>query len=154
MSRVLLFSLIVFSTELTAQTPSTTTEAHFKALTWLVGNWERTNVKPGNSGNERWQFEGPYKLKGLGVTLRGSDTAFVEKIEILIKDDKLYYVADVIENSEPVYFEMSSIARDGFVCENPEHDFPKKIEYKRTGSNLSVLISAGSKSQSYLFIRH
>ena len=78
---------------------------------------------------------------------------FLEKIQIVSKNGNIYYVADVKENKAPVYFKFTSLTPDGFVCENPEHDFPKRIEYRLTGSTLTVIISAGAKSQNYLFTR-
>ena len=85
--------------------------------------------------------------------MKGTDTVFLEKIQIIAKDGELYYVADVKENEAPVPFKITSQTQEGFICENPNHDFPKKIEYKLNGLNLTVVISAGSKSQEYLFVR-
>ena len=70
--------------------------------------------------------------------MKGADTSFVEVLKILIEKDRLYYVADVPENKRLVYFEISSATKDGFVCENPLHDFPKKIVYQVNGSRLSA----------------
>ena len=103
--------------------------------------------------NEEWYVVSPSELKGIGVTMKGQDTVFLEKIQIVSKNGNIYYVADVKENKAPVYFKFTSLTPDGFVCENPEHDFPKRIEYRLTGSTLTVIISAGAKSQNYLFTR-
>jgi len=35
------------------------------------------------------------ELQGWGITMLGADTAFVEKIALIIKEDHIYYVADV-----------------------------------------------------------
>ena len=67
--------------------------------------------------------------------------------------DKLYYVADVPDNKGLVYFEISEVTKDGFVCENPMHDFPKKLVYQLNGSRLSARISGGDKVIDYLFER-
>ena len=85
--------------------------------------------------------------------MKGKHKAFHEKIQILIKDDQIYYVADVKENKAPVYFKFTSLTPDGFICENPDHDLPKRIEYRLAGSTLTVIISAGNRSQNYLFTR-
>ena len=151
-----IFLLILISSltvSLTAQNHSSETETQFKSLQWLQGNWERTNMKAGSSAIEKWHSSGPNELKGLGITMRGSDTVFLEKISVVIKDNNIYYVADVKENKEPVYFKVTSINPNGFVCENPAHDFPKKIEYKLTAPSLKVIISGGDKAQSFSFTR-
>ena len=103
--------------------------------------------------SEEWYVVSENELKGFGITMKGKDTAFAEKIQILIKDDHIYYVADVKENKAPVYFKFTSLTPDGFICENPDHDFPKRIEYRLAGSTLTVIISAGNRSQNYLFTR-
>ena len=153
MSRALLFILLCCVGSVNAQKSSRGSAAQFKSLKWLEGTWERTNVKPGIMASEEWYVVSENELKGFGITMKGKDTAFAEKIQILIKDDHIYYVADVKENKAPVYFKFTSLTPDGFVCENPEHDFPKRIEYRLTGSTLTVIISAGAKSQNYLFTR-
>jgi len=132
------------------QTQDTAPE-QFKKLTWLTGTWNRTHLKPGRSGHERWVQTGACELKGWGVTLRGADTAFVEKLTILVKNNKLYYVADVSGNAQPVYFKCTTINDNGFVFENPAHDFPKKIEYKREGVQLKATISGNGKAVDYWF---
>jgi hypothetical protein len=143
----LLFFLSCLSA-LHAQQPSAAEQ--YRTLAWLAGTWNRSNVKPGYTAYERWERSGDI-LKGYGVTLRGKDTAFVEQLSILVKDDAVYYVAEVKENGEPVHFRMTSISAGGFVCENPEHDFPKKIAYEREGNQLKAVISGNGKQVYYRF---
>lgn len=88
---------------------------------------------------------------GRGFNLKGVDTVFVEKIKIVVKDNELYYVADVPENKGEVYFRFIHFSRDGFVCENPQHDFPKKIAYSFDGKTLRATISGDGKQMDYLF---
>jgi len=47
--------------------------------------------------------------------MKGSDTAFVEKLKLVIKNDNICYVADITENKEPVYFKLTSITDHSFV---------------------------------------
>ena len=153
MSRLLVLMFLSFATYSTAQKNSIKPAKQFKSLRWLEGAWERTNVKPGITATEEWNEVSPSELKGLGITMKGQDTMVLEKIQILLKNGNIYYVADVKENKAPVYFKFTSLTPDGFVCENPDHDFPKRIEYRLAGSTLTVLISDGTKSQNYLFTR-
>jgi len=153
MPRTLLILLILYIGSVNAQQQSPEVESKFKSLKWLEGRWERSNVKPGMKANEQWQVYAPYQLKGIGVMMKGEDTVFLEKIQIIIKEGNIYYVADVKENKAPVYFKFTSVTPHGFICENPEHDFPKKIVYELNGSKLVVTISDDSKSQNYFFIR-
>ncbi|HZY82645.1 MAG TPA: DUF6265 family protein [Cyclobacteriaceae bacterium] len=124
-----------------------------KKLEWLKGDWTRTNQKPGRSGYETWKSMGPTTMIGRGVMMKGSDTTFVEKIRIELKEGKMFYVADVPENKGEVWFEFTQLKDNGFVCENPKHDFPKKISYEVDGKNMKATISDDKKSIDYLFIK-
>jgi len=125
----------------------------FKKLDWLEGTWMRINNKPGRSAHEKWQKISSSEWSGMGVNMSSGVTAFVEKLKLVIKDDNIYYVADIVENRVPVYFKLTSITNDGFVCENPDHDFPKKISYLKDGEKLAATISGNGKSIDYLFER-
>ena len=77
-----------------------------------------------------------------------------EGCELAIKiDGKFYYVAEVSHNPDPTYFEMTSISDNGFICENPDHDFPKKITYKLENGVLIATISGNGKEIAFVFKR-
>ena len=120
-------------------------------LDWLIGFWERANTKPGRSAHERWQKISDTTLIGWGVSLHESDTTFVEKLQVYLKDGALYYQADVSENPAPVPFAFTSISKTGFVCENPNHDFPKKIQYELKGDTLIATTSGNGKELIFRF---
>jgi hypothetical protein len=119
---------------------------------WLSGTWTRTNAKPGRSGVEVWNKKNT-ELVGRGITLKGTDTTFIEKLKIAAKDGKLFYVADVPGNDEPTWFEFTELTDKSFVCENPQHDFPKKISYTLNGDDLIATISGDGRSVDYIFKR-
>lgn len=145
--------LTIFFGSIQAQDIAPATIDNFNKLSWLTGTWNRTNVKPGRKAHERWEVTGKYEMKGVGVTMKEQDTAFVEKLKLVIKDNKIWYVADVAHNKAPVFFELTAISNDGFTVENPAHDFPKKIVYKVNGNKLMATISGDGKSFDYLFDR-
>ena len=128
--------------------------SNVKDLNWLEGNWKRINSKAGESGLELWTKVSSTELKGRGLTLQGSDTVFIEKIRIIVQDGSLYYIADVPENKKSVYFLLTEIKPNSFICENPAHDFPKKIAYSLKDTKLTATISGNGKSVEYLFERN
>jgi hypothetical protein len=132
---------------------SATTAFAQNDVDWLVGKWTRTNSKPGRSGVEIWTKNGANELIGRGISLKGTDTSFVEKLKIVRKDGKLFYVADVPDNHGETWFEFTTITVKSFVCENPKHDFPKNISYELNGRELKARISGDGKSVDYLFTR-
>lgn len=129
----------------------TKAEKEFARLSWLEGTWTRTNTKPGRSGTERWIKGQATELIGWGVSMKGSDTSFVEKLKIVVKGGDVYYVSDVPENSKPIEFKVITIDDNSFVCENPAHDFPKQIAYYKNGSDLRAVISGDGKEVEFLF---
>jgi hypothetical protein len=148
-----LYPFIILLTAVTYSFGQTTSQAteNFKKLNWLVGTWNRTDTKPGRSGLEQWVKIDSQELLGIGVNMRDTDTVFVEKLRIIVKDDNIFYVADVPENQKLVYFKLTEITESGFVCENPDHDFPKKISYQLDGKKLKAQISGDGKVIGYLF---
>jgi hypothetical protein len=40
-----------------------------------------------------------------------------------------------------------------FVCENPEHDFPKKIDYTLSDGKMTARISGNGRSFDFIFSR-
>lgn len=122
-------------------------------LGWLIGEWQRMNTKPNRTAFEIWTKESPVKFSGTGLTLQGQDTVFVETLSLTFKNDKLYYIAEVSHNKEPTYFEVTQISDKGFVCENPQHDFPKKIEYTLYENRLTAIISGDGKSIPFRFVK-
>jgi hypothetical protein len=120
---------------------------------WLIGNWSRIDEKPGRTGFEQWHKVSDAELNGNGASLKGTDTLFVEKIRIILKDGSLYYVADVPENNTPVFFKFTAVTPTSFVCENAGHDFPKMIAYSLEGDKLKASISGDGKQIDYFFRR-
>jgi hypothetical protein len=148
MTRLLSFLLILIGFSSFSQQAPTT---DFDKLRWLEGVWIRTNAKAGRTAHERWMKNGENELIGFGVNMKGTDTVFLERIKIISREDGIFYVADVPENKSAVYFRMTEISINGFMCENPEHDFPKKIVYQKDGSKMRATISGNGKFTDYLF---
>lgn len=154
MNNMLFFILPLFIMNDAVAQNSRLLEKNYESLHWLVGTWERTNIKPGIKAHEEWRLDSANQLRGVGLTMKKADTLFIERIQILMQENNIYYVADVKENKAPVFFKFTGLTQNGFVCENPEHDFPKKIEYSFKDSTLRVTISGNGRSQDYIFVRH
>lgn len=129
-------------------------KAEFEKLYWLTGSWNQTNLtKPGKALTEQWTKSGDFEMTGQATTTQNGDTVYVERITLLIQDNAIYYVADVPQNKQPVYFKLTDITETGFVCENPQHDFPKKITYALTGNQLKATISGNGRAFDYIYIK-
>jgi len=129
------------------------TKQKFKKLEWLTAKWVRTNSNAGHSGYETWSKVSDLKLIGKGVTLKGNEIIFMEKLELIVKGNDIFYVVKLTDEEKPVNFKITSIDNNGFTCENPAHDFPKKITYTLVGKNVKAVISGNGKSIDYIFER-
>ncbi len=129
------------------------TKHDLSKVDWLMGYWQRTNTREGVTAHERWEKTSAAELTGWGVAMRSGDTTFVEKLRIVLARDTLRYIADVVENPKPVFFKFTSIASDGFVCENPAHDFPKQIRYQLHEDTLTVITSGNGQEVVFKFIK-
>ena len=147
--KLFLLAVLVYST-LPSSAQSSAVPA-ISELKWLAGEWIRLDPPPGKRGSEKWEVISAAEMKGTGVTMKGGDTAFVEKLQLVAKDSAVFYVADIAENGRPVSFRLTLIEADEFVAENTQHDFPKKIWYRKEGNQLKATISGNGKSIDYLF---
>jgi Domain of unknown function (DUF6265) len=144
--------ILILTTGISAQ--SDKIKSDFSSLSWLEGKWTRSNMKnPRRTALELWKKTGEYELTGLGVTLQEGDTVFVEKLKIVISGNEIHYVADVSENPNPVHFVFTKIGSNFFSCENPQHDFPKKISYQLEGNTLNAQTSGDGKIQEFVFVK-
>jgi Domain of unknown function (DUF6265) len=153
-STCLLAVLLLVNIILHAQTTSEKTISDFNSLSWLEGEWKSLNVKmPGRITLESWKKTSEHELTGRGVTLQGNDTVFIEKLKIIIEANEIHYVADIVENKKPVHFVFTMIGPNIFMCENPQHDFPKKISYQLEGYTLKAQTSGNGKVKEFVFVR-
>lgn len=148
---LLIISLLLFVAD--ASNAQESNKQKFKKLEWLTGTWNRTNAEAGQSGYETWAKVSDLKLSGKGVTLKGKKTIFVENLEFIVMGTDIFYKVVVTGEKKPVYFKLTALSNDGFTCENPKHDFPKKITYTHNGNKAKAVISGNGQSIDYLFVR-
>lgn len=147
----LIISVLFFLSFINTAKGQEATIQKFKKLEWLIGKWERTNSKPGQSGYENWNKVSDTKFVGKGVTLKGNTPTFVEQLELSIKGNDIFYTVMVTGAPKPIDFKLTAISKDAFVCENSEHDFPKKITYTKTGATVKAIVSGNGQSLDYTF---
>ncbi|PTR00847.1 hypothetical protein C8P68_10175 [Mucilaginibacter yixingensis] len=129
------------------------TQKDFGKLHWLAGTWQSTNNKPGEIDTETWQIASTTTMTGTGITLKGKDTVFVEHLQLVVNGNAIYYMARVGKSLKAVPFKLTQITADSFTCENPEHDFPKKITYQLEGNRIKAAISGDGKAINYEFVK-
>lgn len=109
---------------------------------WLIGNWE--NVTPQSDFREIWARKNDSVFSGKSFVTVSKDTVFNESMELLQRNDSLFYVVTVKgqNNEKPVAFYLTTASGKELVFENPKHDFPTKITYaKITNDSLVASVS-------------
>ena len=97
-------------------------------LDWMLGRWEM--VEEDHTLTEEWQQIDSANFLGAASKIVGSDTIPTEKLEIRATDSGVFYIADVPQNPEPVWFKLTEGSDTTAVFENPEHDLPNLISYR------------------------
>jgi hypothetical protein len=124
------FAALILSAGSCKKTADTTSRQIIKAE-WLIGSWENNN----DMGNlsENWEKINDSVFHGTSHFIKGKDTLFSESVELTQKGADLMYSPQVKgqNNDLPVTFKMTSATANELTFENPAHDFPQKITYKR-----------------------
>lgn len=123
-ARILLFPLVLFLVvPAAAQTAKMDDIADFLKGTWKINDKERY---------EQWKVF-PDKLDGRGFNLEKGLEKVYETLEIKLIDGKINYLATVPDQNEgkTIAFPLTSSSVSELTFENADHDFPKKIIYKK-----------------------
>ena len=97
-------------------------------LSWLAGCWE---LKAGaRVVEEQWTSPRGGLMLGSSRTLRNDNLVEFEQVRIEQRGQALVYVASPSRQAT-AEFTATSSSDSAVVFENPAHDFPKKIFYRR-----------------------
>jgi hypothetical protein len=107
-------------------------------LDWLVGHW--CADRDGSFIEEHWLSPRGDLLLGLSRTVQGTKTASFEYLRIEWHDGVPSYVAQP-QGNPPVAFKWTAGGANWARFENPAHDFPRRVEYRRTAKGLYAEIA-------------
>lgn len=112
---------------------------------WIIGSWGNT-TKEGDL-TETWTQLNDSILKGISFVQSGKDTLFTEHIEIIQKQNELFYNPRISNQNEGkmVSFKLTSSTEKELVFENPTHDFPQKITYTHISNDSLMAEISGKK---------
>jgi len=120
---------------------------------WLLGKWQRTNEKQGNTTFENWEKINDSEYNGIGFTIQKNDTISQEIMKIIEIDGKWNLLVKTLEEKEFIRFEMSEIKENKFECKNDTLDFPKLIKYWKHEDKINALVSGDSMKLLFEFKR-
>ncbi len=115
------------------------------ALRFLTGEWiadgERTLTR------ETWTRVSSRTFEGMGevVEKTSGSRQSAESLRLVEMSGEVFYVAKVGHNALPIAFKLVECSNESAVFENAAHDFPRRLEYRRTGADsLVVSVSDGT----------
>ena len=132
--------------------PQTTT---INDLSWLAGDWQ-TTVGGRSQIEEHWTKVGGGTMIGMGRTVARDKTYQFEYLRIEQRADGIYYVAHPNGQCPGTDFKLTRSSATDAVFENPQHDFPKRILYHKTGDDslaASIDGGEGTKAMSFTYQR-
>ncbi|MEM7552113.1 MAG: DUF6265 family protein [Bacteroidota bacterium] len=109
--------------------------AKIKKTEWLIGTWVN-ETKRGNI-YETWIKLNDQELFGKSYQVQEQDTVVMETVRLVEESDNLFYIPTVNNQNqgEPVRFAMSRLTESEMKFENPKHDSPQVIYYRKEGDN-------------------
>ncbi len=123
-----------------------------KWTTQLQGSW--VMKKNAYKIYEHWIASDDTLLSGSTyLVTEEADSVLIETIEIKYENDTLYYVPTIVDDMDnlPVYLKLTSANNQLIVFENPDNDFPHKIQYRFISPlQLKTSISGEYKGREYI----
>lgn len=143
-SLAILFTLIL-TTAAFAQTPT------LADISWMSGGWQ---TAPGGKRQieEHWTKAGGASMLGMSRTVAGEKTVEFEYLRIEQRADGIYYVAHPKARCPGTDFKLTRASATEAVFENPQHDFPKRVIYRKSGHDeLTATIDGGEGTKVITF---
>ena len=111
------------------------------SLAWLRGRW--CGAHDGGTFCETWRDGPGATLRGEGAFERGGARVFGEALVIESRADGVFYVATP-EGEPTTSFRLTRGTDAEAVFENPAHDFPTRITYRRAGADGLLAVVEGA----------
>lgn len=141
---------VMWASGASMQTVVATTPPTIADLVWMSGDWQ---TAPGESAQieEHWTLPAGGTMLGMGRTIVGDKTVEFEFLRIEQRANGIYYVANP-QGGPATDFKLTRVSGQEAIFENPEHDFPKRIIYKKTaGGTMVASVDGGEKTRSQNF---
>lgn len=109
-------------------------------VSWISGKWSMGETETSRF-YEEWEIVNDSLLSGENYAIQMGDTIYSEKLSVKVKDNDVFYIANVVaeENDHIVRFKLTQAGKSKLVFENPLHDFPQKIIYRKENDSTLVV---------------
>lgn len=116
---------------------------------FLIGRWKVEH----KDQFEVWEKNDKQILMGSGIKVENDQERVLETLQIINNQDQIYYIATVSDQNEkkPITFTLNRAVEDVWSFENPNHDFPKKIQYKKVDEHTLYIQVLGENDKGFSF---
>lgn len=137
-------SMLAFTIKASTQTPT------LADISWMAGDWQ-TAAGGKRQVEEHWTQVAGASMMGMSRTVAGDKTVEFEYLRIEQRADGIYYVAHPKARCPGTDFKLTRASATEAVFENPQHDFPKRIIYRRSEDSLTATVDGGEGSKAMTF---
>jgi hypothetical protein len=110
---------------------------------WMVGCWERTTRT--GKGVELWSAPQGGMMMGVAYAVTDTSVREGEQLRMWVSGDTLVYEAHPSSQARTLY--KTTVPVSGEVTfENPQHDFPQRIVYRRVGTDSLIARIEGDRA--------
>lgn len=120
-------------------------------LAWMSGSWRTV---PGGRAQieEHWTAPAGGSMLGMSRTVAGDRTVEFEYLRLEQRSGDIFYIAHPKARYPGTEFKLTRLAGREAVFENPTHDFPKRIIYRKgDDGSLTATIDGGEGTKSMKF---
>ncbi|HKE01170.1 MAG TPA: DUF6265 family protein [Planctomycetota bacterium] len=144
------FLLVLPLASLFVRAPLVQAPLKLESLAWMSGHWREISDRA--TTEELWMPPSGGLMLGLNRSVGGKGKAQFEYLRIEEDAQGVVYQASP-RGAKPTPFRLTASEKGHAVFENPEHDFPKKIEYRLDGEKLVASIAGEKPGPSWTFVR-
>lgn len=132
--------LLPFSLCCAAQVKDAQPAAH--PFRWIEGCWTTTD----GVTKEVWAREGDKHLFGYSTLTKEDEVRFFEQLRLEDAEDGWQFSA-YPRGVGPVHFKITASTDTSATFENFENNYPQRIEYRRSGDDLTAEISSADRTK-------
>ena len=136
---------LTFFVTICSQTQSTNATHSISDLSWMTGDWQ-TPAGGRVQIDEHWTQSAGGSMLGMSRTVAGDKTVEFEYLRIEQREDGIYYVAHPKARCPGTDFKLTRLSSSEAVFENPQHDFPTRIIYRRNADGSLLAAIEGTRN--------
>lgn len=124
-------------------------ENKLSRVDFIIGTWKME----GKEQYENWELSNNKELIGYSYTFKDSQKIITETLSIKIYENTVIFEATVPDQNEgkTIPFTLNNEIKDYLSFENTDHDFPKKIQYKRINENEIEVTVLGDEGEGFSY---